>query len=383
MKFSFFAAFSFLCMLLLWPLTNNARAADFQHSYAVVVGINDYSSATQWHHLSYARRDAEAIASYLRSQAFEICPQCELYDQKATKHNILAALHSLAVNLRADDRVLVFMAGHGLNERIGDEIWGYFIPYDGTDTASYIAYTDLQDSSRQMNSARHQLFIMDACFSGLMVKTRSGDVPPDIPNYIDEVTKRIAREVLTAGGDTQEVLDSGPNGHSVFTSALLEALGGAADANLDGYITFAELESYVDWRASNRFQTPASGVLPGHGGGQFVFHSPIRRVTGLQTPVLIPNSTAIKRSDTDQLARAKELLKVRRFSEAMPLFQAAASSGNAEGLRYLGEVYKNGLGVPPDYIQARQWYEKAAAAGDAGAMNAIGSLYELGQGVPQ
>jgi tetratricopeptide (TPR) repeat protein len=33
----------------------------------------------------------------------------------------------------------------------------------------------------------------------------------------------------------------------------------------------------------------------------------------------------------------------------------------------LGSQYENGVGVPQDYVKAREWYEKAADKGDAGA----------------
>jgi hypothetical protein len=290
----FFSLLTLRVGCLVWLIAGHANAADFQHSYAVVVGIDDYSSVHK-QHLSYARKDAEAVACYLKKQGYIVS---ELYDQRATKHNILTALHSVAVRLGAEDRVLVFMAGHGANEYIGDDVWGYFIPYDGTDTVSYVGYAELQDASRQMNNARHQLFIIDACFSGLMLKTRSGGVSPDIPNYLDEVTKRVAREALTAGGGTQEVLDTGPNGHSLFTSALLEGLGGAADLNRDGYITFAELQSYMVPRAWNAYQTPAAGVLPGHAGGDFVFRSPVGRTGPLPSTEAVPKNL-VKRSDTN------------------------------------------------------------------------------------
>jgi hypothetical protein len=363
-------------LLLLLRLATPAKGADFQHSYAVVVGIDEYS-AVHKQHLSYARKDAEAIASYLRNQGYAVTP---LYDQQATKHNILDALHSVAVQLRADDRVVMFLSGHGANERIGDELWGYFIPYDGADMVSYVSYTELQDASRQMGNARHQLFIMDACFAGLLLKTRSGGgVSPNVPNYIDEVTKRITRQALTAGGDMQEVLDTGPNGHSVFTSALLEGLNGAADFNRDGYITFAELESYVGQRASNRFQIPAAGVLPGNAGGEFVFRSPLGAREPLVKPEAVPQ-IVVKRGDTEQLARAKELLKASRFSEALPLFQRAAATGNPEALKYMGEIYASGWGVPQDDTQAVAWFRKAADAGNTLGMANLGVMYADGRG---
>jgi tetratricopeptide (TPR) repeat protein len=51
--------------------------------------------------------------------------------------------------------------------------------------------------------------------------------------------------MLTAGGGNEEVSDSGPNGHSIFSWTLLQGLEGRADLNSDGYITATELASYI------------------------------------------------------------------------------------------------------------------------------------------
>jgi hypothetical protein len=58
---------------------------------------------------------------------------------------------------------------------------------------------------------------MDACYSGLLTATRAIDNKPrrDLA-YLKEITKERVRQVLTAGGKDQEVLDGGPKGHSVF-----------------------------------------------------------------------------------------------------------------------------------------------------------------------
>ncbi len=101
-----------------------------------------------------------------------------------------------------------------------------------------------------------------------------------------EFTGNKARQVLTAGGKNQEVLDGGGvfEGHSLFTGYLLSALrDGKADTNNDGYITFKELSAYIQTNASNKAQTPHDDTLKGHDGGDFVFISPtsIRRRIGI------------------------------------------------------------------------------------------------------
>jgi TPR repeat protein len=40
----------------------------------------------------------------------------------------------------------------------------------------------------------------------------------------------------------------------------------------------------------------------------------------------------------------------------------------------LGELYRQGHGVPKDIAKARQWYEKAAAGGDASASKALAGM---------
>src|SRR5262249_3903458 len=90
--------------------------------------------------------------------------------------------------------------------------------------------------------------------------------------YIDEIMRRKARQVLTAGGKDQEVVDGGFGDHSIFTGHLLEGLEkGLADLNGDGYITFPELVNYIVPIATNEGQTPGESTLPEHGLGEFVF----------------------------------------------------------------------------------------------------------------
>jgi len=64
-------------------------------------------------------------------------------------------------------------------------------------------------------------------------------------------------------------------------------------------------------------------------------------------------------------------------------YEKAAAAGNAQAMRELGKLYRDGRGVPRDYDVARQWYEKAAAAGDSLAMCELGYFYKSARGVPR
>jgi uncharacterized caspase-like protein len=108
--------------------------------------------------------------------------------------------------------------------------------------------TNFQDVSEAI-PAKHVLFVTDACYSGV-APTRGA--PAGGRNYLEEVTRRSVRQMLTAGGADEEVSDNGPNGHSVFTWTLLQGLEGRADLSGAGYVTASELAAYVTPAVSRR-----------------------------------------------------------------------------------------------------------------------------------
>lgn len=262
-----------LLSLIILIMTKEAKSQFYVHSYALVIGIDHYASQDIWKPLSYAVKDAMGISQFLRNQGFIVT---SLYNRRATKEEIVYQMQNyLAPRLKEVDRVLVFFAGHGYTEPLGGEDYGYIVPYDGKSySASYISMEELRALSLKMGNAKHQLFIMDSCYGGSL-GTRSGGLDEGRPDYLDQITKRKAKQILTAGGKNQQVIDGGPGGHSIFTGHLLKALEeGLGDRNGDGYITFSELTSYLVPAATTPLSTPSWSLLPGHELGEFVFRSP-------------------------------------------------------------------------------------------------------------
>ena len=250
-----------------------AISTGYANSYAVVIGINDYQ---KWPKLQYAVQDAKAIRDTLVSRfGFDGARVFTLTNGDATRNNILALFHDklAEAKLRKDDRIFVFFAGHGATRQLSSgRSLGYIIPVDSDPqqvSVDAIPMTDLQNIAESLD-AKHLLFVMDACYSGLGL-TRGGGTTA----FLRDNARRIGRQMLTAGGADQMVADGGPNGHSVFTWTLLQALGGKADLNGDGMITATELAAYVAPAVSSvSQQTPAFGSLPGSEGGEFVFQLP-------------------------------------------------------------------------------------------------------------
>lgn len=246
----------------------------YRESWAAIIGIDNYQ---KWPKLRYAANDATAVRDLL-VQKYKFKPQNVflLLDQDATREKILSLLGDKLANpdmVRREDRVLVFYAGHGATRKLpsGRDL-GYIIPVDA-DLTNYqgraISMTNFQDVAEAI-PAKHLLFIMDSCYSGLAL-TRGGGIA-NSTNYLQEIARRSAREMFTAGGADEQVADNGPNGHSVFTWTLLQALDGRADLNGDGVITATELAAYVAPAVSSlSHQTPAFGNMPGSEGGDFIF----------------------------------------------------------------------------------------------------------------
>jgi len=238
----------------------------YRKSWAVLIGINEYQ---QWPKLQYAVNDARSIENLLKGLGFN--EVIMVLDREATQQHILRVLgDELYAKTQDDDRVFIFFAGHGQTQDLptGEKV-GYIIPVDG-DLKNYystaISMRQLQDLGDRIR-AKHMFYAMDACFSGLLLRMRG----QALNNPPVDLTTAPARQVLTAGSEGEEVVESG--GHGLFTKSLVGGLGGAADLDKDGAITAKELYQYITpkiLQESRNSQNPVFGRL-GHGQGEFVF----------------------------------------------------------------------------------------------------------------
>ena len=375
-----------------------AAATGYANSWAILVGIDEYK---KWPRLQYAVRDAEGVGQLL-VQKFGFAPErvITLKNEQATRAGILGAFHDLLERgkstggLQPNDRVFVFFAGHGATRKLssGRDL-GYIVPSDADPdnlATDAIPMTEIQNIAESL-PAKHELFVMDACYSGLGL-TRGGANA----SFLRENGRRLGRQMLTAGGSDQLVSDGGPNGHSVFTWTLLQGLGGKADLNGDGLITATELAAYVAPAVSSvSQQTPAFGSLPGSEGGDFVFELPeeteflntntaqlsndaIALNTKLDAKASAPSSTVVVKdlqggtatikapaavpvSSRQQAQRANDhglqLYKEKQYAQAEAQFTEALK------LRPNFALAANNLGFvfykQDKFVEAARWFENA------------------------
>jgi len=224
----------------------------YDNSYALIIGINTYEKASN---LDYAVEDATSIARLLTDKFnFPSKNVKVLLNDEATFTNIRNSLAEISSSANENDRVLIYFAGHGQTMDLpdGGEM-GYLIPVDGNQNnlyASAIPMNDLLDLS-YMSKAKHMLFLVDACYGGLAsVGTRGLDAKTT-PNYIEKIVRDKARQIITAGGKNEEVIEKDEWGHSAFAKNLIHGLKDAiADHDFDGYITADELGSFLQKRVT-------------------------------------------------------------------------------------------------------------------------------------
>ena len=246
----------------------------YDNSYALIIGIDKYENVQP---LNYAVKDAETIQDILVN-TFDF-PKDNvrlLKNEEATLLNIKNSLSEISSSARENDRVLIYFAGHGDTYDLpeGGEM-GYLLPIDGKKDnlfATSIPMNDIKSISSMSNS-KHMLFLIDACYGGLLTIGSRG-INPTTPNYIDKITKDKGRQIITAGGRGEQVIEKSEWGHSAFTLNLNRGLkDGNADMNVDGYITAGELGLFLSEKVtidSDNQQTPQYGRMTSQ-EGEFVF----------------------------------------------------------------------------------------------------------------
>jgi len=245
--------------------------------HVIAIGINNYA-APAIPDLNYAENDARKFAE-LMERFYGAADVVVLLGKDATKEGIITAVSRLLDEsaTEPDDAVVFYFAGHGQTVSLaqGGEM-GYLIPQDakinlkstseaGGYVQSCISMKDVADW-RACMTARHVLFIADACYSGLMAARRGAKAPASIEAALLSKSGRI----LTAGGKEQPVQELSDVQHGAFTYELLRAMSGKADANKDGYIRASEIGIFVRENIPNPDKQNPQDVQF-YGEGEMVF----------------------------------------------------------------------------------------------------------------
>ncbi|MDP7027164.1 MAG: caspase family protein [Candidatus Marinimicrobia bacterium] len=256
--------------------TAQEEVSFYADSWALLIGINEYQFEKP---LNYAVADAEEMQRLLVEKLGFPEKNIEiLLDDNATLNGIKKSMQKLAENTSENDRVLIYFAGHGFTQPLpsgGEE--GYLIPINGKSSDLFSTSIPMSEMNRlsNMTPAKDMLFLMDACYSGLMgVGSRGLDLDVNTPNYLKKISAGGSRTVITAGKKGEIAQERAEWGHSPFVKNIKSGLEkGMADTNGDGYITDRELGNYLTYQVTadtDNKQTPVISHFTTD-QGQFVF----------------------------------------------------------------------------------------------------------------
>jgi hypothetical protein len=194
---------------------------------ALCVGISQHEDPALSGGVSHAAKDALDVAAQLRAQEGKLFGRVEcltLTDAQATLRGLEQALTWLRERARPDGYTIVFLAGHGGPDPLGQYV---FVPHDAHAllASTHLPGRRLRDALQQLPGTR--LLLLDTCHAGGFSGSGTDFVT---------VAACMAREVSGEGAAL---------GNGYFSRSLVEALQGKADLNRDGLVTLAEADAYL------------------------------------------------------------------------------------------------------------------------------------------
>ncbi len=225
--------------------------AESIRTYAVVVGISEYQDEGI-SDLSYAHKDAESFADFLRSRAGGELSRRELkylVNEEATLARIQSALEWLAKKAGDGDQAIFYFAGHGDVETKNGQEKGYLLAYD-TPFNNYrlnavgLDYLNEHIIRELARKNAKVVIITDACHSGALAGQSIGGRQATAT----EMMKRYANEVRIMSCQPYELSQEKRalgGGRGVFSYYLIQGLKGRANQGPKDVVDLYELEDFL------------------------------------------------------------------------------------------------------------------------------------------
>jgi tetratricopeptide (TPR) repeat protein len=223
-------------------------------TFAMIMGISTYKFIRP---LSFADSDAELFRDFLKSAGGGQLPDSNIYflkNEEAKAANFLVKGMSWlrSKNLKAGDRLYIYLAGHG--DAINQDEY-FYLTYDcnpAGDKNNYLITGTIQLYNLKVRIAEASrkgvevIFIMDACRTNEL--PGGGEGQQQLQAAISE--KQAGEIIMLATGAGQESLEDASigTGHGLFTYFLVEGLAGMADTMVhqDNLVTLEELQQYIN-----------------------------------------------------------------------------------------------------------------------------------------
>ncbi|MDX1545532.1 MAG: caspase family protein, partial [Rhodothermales bacterium] len=241
--------------------TNPAASLDGDGEYhALVIAVQDYvDDAIK--DLDFPVQDAQRLVQTLTG-AYSFDAENVRMLTNPKKADIMRALDQISREVKPEDNLLIFYAGHGSWDDRMEQ--GFWLPADAERDfrANWLSNGTLRDYLKAIKT-QHTLLVTDACFSGGIFKTRA--LGSGASRAVESLYALPSRKAITSGTKNEEVPDK-----SLFIQYLVQRLEENEQPFLTGQRLFMSIQDPV---SNNSPQVPQFGVVFGTGdeGGDFVF----------------------------------------------------------------------------------------------------------------
>ncbi len=220
--------------------------------HILAIGINRYERED--YNLNYAYDDAHTFTKKFVDNSTPLFKnvrnRIELYDEEATRDNILKSFESIISQAKPEDMFVFYYAGHGtIDESAGNEY--YLVPPNITQLygdskqlkEKGISATELKMLLSKIKATK-QLILMDACHSGAAIdKLQENDAERE--RAMTQLARSSGVAMLTSSNSQQFATEFEVLKHGVFTYSLLDALDGAADTG-DKVVSVYEMKLFME-----------------------------------------------------------------------------------------------------------------------------------------
>ncbi len=234
---------------LKWAGARIDMASRSRKLFVLAVGVSKYQDDKL--QLGFAAKDAGDFVAALERQKgkayTEVVPRI-LTDQEASLANLRDGLAWLGKSVTAADIGMIFLAGHGVDERDGY----HYLPYDSKLDelmSSSLPYAELLTSLKAI--AGNAVMFIDTCHAGDALG-RPGRASMDVVRLVSDLSQPSNGVIVYASSTGEQYsmeADFWKNG--AFTKAVVEGLDGAAEYRKRDYITSTMLETYVKERVKD------------------------------------------------------------------------------------------------------------------------------------
>jgi serine/threonine protein kinase len=298
---------------------------------AVVIGIGDYVDAEHVWPLRYAARDAEAMAAILIDPevcGFPIRSVKLLTDRSACRDDVAHHLSKwLPEQAEPAEVAVIYFAGHGMTQRIGNREDGYLLPCDADPEDLVTHGIRMADLAYWISAIQAEVVVvcLDCCHAG-RVLSRGGVTTRKYPSRDMRVGREALRDltgrgrfVITSCDEDQLSVESEELGHGLFTYHLLKGLEGEGDRDADGKVGVAELFEYVAEAAERDARALGIVQKPWHnstGPGGVYLSSP--KGTRKRTSITCPAAKIWR--EQGAVAAIREIEQIAVGGDTAPLF---------------------------------------------------------------